>query len=83
MQNGPDGKLNRIVGAPVDSELDLLLSAASRAGQGQPGERLGAYAIAVTRRFCQDREPLLIALGLSRKPQQRPQPLQDPFIQVA
>lgn len=34
MQDGPDGKLNRIVRTPVDGQLNLLLGAAFRAGQG-------------------------------------------------
>ena len=38
MQDGPDGKLNGIVGAPVDGQLDLLLGTVRRVGQGQPGE---------------------------------------------
>jgi hypothetical protein len=43
MQDRPDGKLNRIVSTPVDSQLDLLLGAAFRASQSKPGERLGAH----------------------------------------
>lgn len=43
VQDRADGKLNGIMGAPVDGQLDLLLGTASGARQGQPGERLGAH----------------------------------------
>ena len=43
MQDRPDGKLNRIVSTPVNSQFDLLLGAAFRAAQGQPGERLSTH----------------------------------------
>jgi hypothetical protein len=43
MQDRPDGKLNWIVSTPVDSQLDLLLGTAFRAGKGKSGERLGAH----------------------------------------